>query len=76
MKFAHYHTLLSIDPELATLVKAVINNEARYVSAYPYCGWRSFLPRIHWPKDSVQVALSSHHPKAAYHLRTMPGRMV
>jgi len=37
-QFAHYHTLLSIDEELATLVKAVINNEARYVSQYPYCG--------------------------------------
>lgn len=37
-QFAHYHTLLSVDPELATLVKAVINNEARYVAQYPYCG--------------------------------------
>ncbi len=37
IKFAHYHTLLSVDPELATLVKAVINNEARYVAEYPYC---------------------------------------
>ncbi|KAH9894255.1 Six-hairpin glycosidase-like protein [Cubamyces lactineus] len=37
-QFAHYHTLLSTDKELATLVKAVINNEARYVSQYPYCG--------------------------------------
>ncbi|KAI0721887.1 Six-hairpin glycosidase-like protein [Cerioporus squamosus] len=37
-QFAHYHTLLSQDKELATLVKAVINNEARYVSEYPYCG--------------------------------------
>ncbi|KAJ2994931.1 hypothetical protein NUW54_g7472 [Trametes sanguinea] len=37
-QFAHYHTLLSSDRELATLVKAVINNEARYVSQYPYCG--------------------------------------
>lgn len=33
----HYHTLLAIDPKLATLVKAVINNEARYVAQYPYC---------------------------------------
>ncbi|THH33784.1 hypothetical protein EUX98_g420 [Antrodiella citrinella] len=41
-QFAHYHTLLSSDKELATLVKAVINNEARYVSEYPYCG--SFQP--------------------------------
>ncbi|KAI0650006.1 Six-hairpin glycosidase-like protein [Trametes meyenii] len=37
-QFAHYHTLLSTDKDLATLVKAVINNEARYVSQYPYCG--------------------------------------
>ncbi|KAL0580537.1 hypothetical protein V5O48_001441 [Marasmius crinis-equi] len=37
-QFAHYHSLLGLDPELATLVKAVINNEARYVSEYPYCG--------------------------------------
>ena len=37
-QFAHYHLLLSQDKELATLVKAVINNEARYVSQYPYCG--------------------------------------
>ncbi|THG98569.1 hypothetical protein EW026_g3652 [Hermanssonia centrifuga] len=37
-QFAHYHTLLSQDKELATLVKAVINNEARYVSQFPYCG--------------------------------------
>lgn len=37
-QFAHYHSLLSVDPNLATLVKAVINNEARYVAQYPYCG--------------------------------------
>ncbi|TFK56104.1 hypothetical protein OE88DRAFT_1652709 [Heliocybe sulcata] len=37
-QFAHYHTLLSVDKDLAALVKAVINNEARYVSQYPYCG--------------------------------------
>ncbi|KAI0700704.1 Six-hairpin glycosidase-like protein [Cytidiella melzeri] len=37
-QFAHYHSLLGQDKELATLVKAVINNEARYVSQYPYCG--------------------------------------
>ncbi|KAF5363531.1 hypothetical protein D9756_000561 [Leucocoprinus leucothites] len=41
-QFAHYGTLLGSDPELAQLVKAVINNEARYVSEYPYCG--SFQP--------------------------------
>ncbi|THV03293.1 hypothetical protein K435DRAFT_292465 [Dendrothele bispora CBS 962.96] len=41
-QFAHYHTLLGNDSELADLVKAVINNEARYVSEYPYCG--SFQP--------------------------------
>ncbi|KAJ3828531.1 Six-hairpin glycosidase-like protein [Lentinula raphanica] len=37
-QFAHYRSLLSIDPDLATLVKAVINNEARYITQYPYCG--------------------------------------
>ncbi|TFK43339.1 Six-hairpin glycosidase-like protein [Crucibulum laeve] len=37
-QFAHYHSLLAVDPQLATLVKAVINNEARYVAQYPYCG--------------------------------------
>ena len=37
-QFAHYHSLLSVDKQLATLVKAVINNEARYVSQFPYCG--------------------------------------
>ncbi|KAK1219554.1 hypothetical protein PQX77_017743 [Marasmius sp. AFHP31] len=37
-QFAHYHSLLGLDPELATLVKGVINNEARYVAEYPYCG--------------------------------------
>ncbi|EIW82211.1 hypothetical protein CONPUDRAFT_54071 [Coniophora puteana RWD-64-598 SS2] len=37
-QFAQYRPLLSQDKELATLVKAVINNEARYVSEYPYCG--------------------------------------
>jgi hypothetical protein len=37
-QFAHYHNLLSVDADLANLVKAVINNEARYVSQYPYCG--------------------------------------
>jgi meiotically up-regulated gene 157 (Mug157) protein len=37
-QFAHYLPLLSLDQELAALVKAVINNEARYVAEYPYCG--------------------------------------
>ncbi|KAI0773949.1 Six-hairpin glycosidase-like protein [Fomes fomentarius] len=43
-QFAHYHTLLGQDEKLATLVKAVINNEARYVSEYPYCG--AFQPPV------------------------------
>jgi len=30
--------LLGADEELAALMKAVINNEARYVAEYPYCG--------------------------------------
>ncbi|KAJ7496343.1 hypothetical protein B0H11DRAFT_1801467 [Mycena galericulata] len=41
-QFATYFALLPSDPALKTLVKAVINNEARYVSQYPYCG--SFQP--------------------------------
>ncbi|KAF7329400.1 hypothetical protein MKEN_00201600 [Mycena kentingensis (nom. inval.)] len=41
-QFAVYASLLSTDPELATLVRGVINNEARYVAEYPYCG--SFQP--------------------------------
>ncbi|KAJ7048385.1 hypothetical protein C8F01DRAFT_1282717 [Mycena amicta] len=41
-QFAVYASLLSTDPQLATLVRAVINNEARYVAQYPYCG--SFQP--------------------------------
>ncbi|KAJ7183827.1 Six-hairpin glycosidase-like protein [Mycena filopes] len=41
-QFAHYTALLPADPALATLMKAVINNEARYVAQYPYCG--SFQP--------------------------------
>ncbi|PPQ84639.1 hypothetical protein CVT26_003930, partial [Gymnopilus dilepis] len=36
-QLAVYIPLLRSDPELATLVKAVINNEARYVTQYPYC---------------------------------------
>ncbi|KAJ7843041.1 Six-hairpin glycosidase-like protein [Mycena leptocephala] len=34
-QFAHYTALLSVDPSLATLVKAVINNEAHYVFPAP-----------------------------------------
>jgi meiotically up-regulated gene 157 (Mug157) protein len=41
-QFAAFYPLLGQDPGLQTLVKAVINNEARYVSQYPYCG--SFQP--------------------------------
>ncbi|EKM59661.1 uncharacterized protein PHACADRAFT_205888 [Phanerochaete carnosa HHB-10118-sp] len=41
-QFAPYHYLLAQDKELATLVKAVINNEARYITQYPYCS--SFQP--------------------------------
>ncbi|KAA1466122.1 hypothetical protein DENSPDRAFT_830869 [Dentipellis sp. KUC8613] len=32
-----YKVLLANDTNLATLVKAVINNEARYVTQFPYC---------------------------------------
>jgi len=43
-QFSQYRSLLSIDPALATLVRAVINNEARYISQFPYCG--SFQPPL------------------------------
>ncbi|KAK5991941.1 Meiotically up-regulated gene protein [Cladobotryum mycophilum] len=41
-QFAHLYKLLPQDKDLQTLVKAVINTEARYISQYPYCG--SFQP--------------------------------
>ncbi|KAH8914578.1 glycoside hydrolase family 125 protein [Atractiella rhizophila] len=37
-QFAHYSKLLKNDTELSTLVKAIINNEARYIKQFPYCG--------------------------------------
>ncbi|KZV69245.1 glycoside hydrolase family 125 protein [Peniophora sp. CONT] len=37
-QLAVYQAVLPQDPQLAALVKAVINNEARYISQYPYCG--------------------------------------
>ncbi|GJJ07348.1 hypothetical protein Clacol_001549 [Clathrus columnatus] len=37
-KLHHYRDLLPLDPNLATLEKAVINNEAIYIKQYPYCG--------------------------------------
>lgn len=37
-KLAQYHSLLGLDENLAGLVKAIINTEARYISQYPYCG--------------------------------------
>lgn len=30
--------MLSRDPDLAALVRAVINTESRYIAEYPYCG--------------------------------------
>ncbi|KAK2594317.1 hypothetical protein QQS21_007962 [Conoideocrella luteorostrata] len=41
-QFAHLYKLLPQDENLKALVKAVINTESRYISAYPYCG--SFQP--------------------------------
>jgi len=32
-----YRDLLPLDKNLAALMRAVINNEARYVSQFPYC---------------------------------------
>ncbi|CCM01703.1 uncharacterized protein FIBRA_03767 [Fibroporia radiculosa] len=36
-QLAQYYPILSADPDLATLIKAIINNEARYITQYPYC---------------------------------------
>ncbi|EJD01025.1 uncharacterized protein FOMMEDRAFT_21486 [Fomitiporia mediterranea MF3/22] len=52
-QFAHYHSLLGEDKDLATLVKAVIHNEARYISQYPYCG--AFQPP---PESGLQPTVN------------------
>ncbi|CAK5270141.1 unnamed protein product [Mycena citricolor] len=54
-QFAAYSSLISLDPSLAVLMKAVINNEARYVSQYPYCG--SFQPP---PESGLAPSLNGH----------------
>ncbi|KAI0036072.1 Six-hairpin glycosidase-like protein [Vararia minispora EC-137] len=41
-QIAVYQALIGQDKDLKALVKAIINNEARYISEYPYCG--SFQP--------------------------------
>ncbi|KAF8528877.1 Six-hairpin glycosidase-like protein [Hysterangium stoloniferum] len=41
-QFAVYRDLLPLDKNLATLQRAVLNNEARYIQQFPYCG--SFQP--------------------------------
>jgi meiotically up-regulated gene 157 (Mug157) protein len=41
------YKLLPQDKNLAKLVKAVINTEARYISEYPYCGkFTALMPSI------------------------------
>ncbi|KAI0131867.1 Six-hairpin glycosidase-like protein [Xylariales sp. AK1849] len=42
--FAHLYKLLPQDADLQALIKAVINTESRYISAYPYCGKALILP--------------------------------
>ncbi|OAA67478.1 DUF1237 domain protein [Cordyceps fumosorosea ARSEF 2679] len=37
-QFAHLYKLLPYDQNLKSLVKAVINTEARYIYQFPYCG--------------------------------------
>ncbi|KAF7317418.1 hypothetical protein HMN09_00478500 [Mycena chlorophos] len=54
-QFAVYASLLSLDKGLQTLVRAVINNEARYVTEYPYCG--SFQPP---PESGLAPSVNSY----------------
>jgi hypothetical protein len=70
-QFAHLHKLLPFDSELQALVKAVINTEARYIAAFPYCGESTFLQRYctklrgrclsttegEWSQDNPECAL-------------------
>ncbi|KAF9076389.1 Six-hairpin glycosidase-like protein [Rhodocollybia butyracea] len=41
-QLVQYRSLLTMDPDLATLFRGVINNEARYITQFPYCS--SFQP--------------------------------
>jgi hypothetical protein len=61
LQLIHYRRLLSQSEDLQALFRAVINTEARWIAAYPYCG--SFqpppeggLPPTHNPwHDGVKV---------------------
>ncbi|KAE9410251.1 hypothetical protein BT96DRAFT_367797 [Gymnopus androsaceus JB14] len=41
-QFAQYRSLYTMDSNLSALARAVINNEARYITQFPYCS--SFQP--------------------------------
>lgn len=42
LQLIHYRGVLSQSKDLQSLFRAVINTEARWIAAYPYCG--SFQP--------------------------------
>ena len=52
----HYHGLLSQSQGLQALFRAVINTEARWIAAYPYCG--SFQPP---PESGLPPTHNSWH---------------
>ncbi|KAJ6789133.1 hypothetical protein PWT90_01525 [Aphanocladium album] len=62
-QFAHLYKLLPQDENLKSLVKAVINTEARYIYQFPYCG--AFQP----PPES---GLAPSHNDYADNVRINP----
>lgn len=54
IQFAQYRSLYTMDSNLSALARAVINNEARYITQFPYCMF-DFLHRT-----STQAAESRY----------------